>query len=161
MRLERTNSLESVNSLLYILVAESQHLMENVNDFSPSQSPGHVAPPSQKSIENLMTLISANFILCVCLLINDVEGRGCATNPNEVLEQYPELVAHQQTDFGPFTDITLPNTWDWRNVSGKSYVTRTLNQHIPKYCGSCWAHAAISSFSDRLKIMRNASWPDM
>jgi cathepsin X len=55
----------------------------------------------------------------------------------------------------------LPARFDWRNIKGVSYVTRDLNQHIPKYCGSCWAHAAISSLSDRLKIMRNATWPDI
>ncbi|EZG70940.1 papain family cysteine protease [Gregarina niphandrodes] len=55
----------------------------------------------------------------------------------------------------------LPAKFDWRNVNGISFVTRDLNQHIPKYCGSCWAHAAISSLSDRLKIMRNGTWPDI
>lgn len=38
-------------------------------------------------------------------------------------------------------------------VDGVSYVTQALNQHIPTYCGSCWAHAALSSLADRLKIM--------
>jgi cathepsin X len=55
----------------------------------------------------------------------------------------------------------IPEEWDWRNVSGVNYLTANLNQHIPDYCGSCWLHAGIAVLNDRLKIARNAGWPEI
>ena len=49
----------------------------------------------------------------------------------------------------------------WGDVSGVNYLTQAKNQHIPQYCGSCWAQAATSSLSDRIKIARKAAWPDI
>ena len=57
--------------------------------------------------------------------------------------------------------IQLPVTFGWNDVNGTNYLTYAKNQLIPQYCGSCWAHAATSSLSDRIKIMRNASFPDI
>eukprot|EP00536_Pseudo-nitzschia_multiseries_P012160 jgi/Psemu1/260362/estExt_Genewise1Plus.C_4480029 len=49
---------------------------------------------------------------------------------------------------------TLPDSFDWRNVSGQSYLTKSWNQHVPHYCGSCWAFASLTALADRIKIAR-------
>ena len=59
-----------------------------------------------------------------------------------------DVVEHYTSPL-PYTYISdddLPQAFSWDSVNGKSYLTHSLNQHIPQYCGSCWAHGAISRF---------------
>jgi cathepsin X len=82
------------------------------------------------------------------------------SDPDDPSDDIPDVIKSPL----PHTYIQaaeLPREFDWRNVNGVSYVTTDLNQHAPVYCGSCWLHGGISTLNDRLKIARNAQFPEI
>jgi cathepsin X len=92
----------------------------------------------------------------VCVVANAASWGG-----TQIFDPPGHTVKRWVTEPEPFEYVTdVPDNVDWRNVNGKSLITKDLNQHIPIYCGSCWAHGAMSSLSDRIKIARNGAHPD-
>ena len=69
----------------------------------------------------------------------------------------PKDVIHTPLEFVE----EIPINFEWNNVGGRNYLTNMKNQHVPQYCGSCWAQASSSSLSDRIKIARKGAWPDI
>lgn len=90
-------------------------------------------------------------VLSACLLLVLVE----------VIQTHDQAEDVSDHHFASLTYEDLPKNYWWGNINGTNYLTLQRNQHIPQYCGSCWAFAVTSSLSDRIKIMRNASWPDI
>jgi hypothetical protein len=65
--------------------------------------------------------------------------------PNHTVEQrVTSPLPHTYLDLA----TQLPASFSWDNVNGTSYLTKSLNQHLPQWCGSCWAHAAMSSLAE-------------
>lgn len=87
----------------------------------------------------------------------EIPRENCKRN---ILHSVPEK-RKPKTPLKSLLKEELPSEWFWGNVSGVNYLTLVRNQHLPQYCGSCWALAATSSLSDRIKIMRNASFPEI
>merc|ERR1711924_361650 len=58
-------------------------------------------------------------------------------------------------------DSEVPTNFTWCDKDGVNYCTKSLNQHIPQYCGSYWAHGSVSALGGRIKIARKAKGIDI
>lgn len=57
--------------------------------------------------------------------------------------------------------VTLPMTFDWRNIYGMNFISPLRNQHQlvinQTLCGICWAMATSSTIADRMNIYMGQS----
>jgi len=102
----------------------------------------------------------------ILLLILNLFLVVSATAKNELENEIRRLgtVANDYHSPLPISYVNLrdlPASFDWGNVGGRSFLTHSLNQHLPHYCGSCWAHGSLSSLADRIKIARGAKSTDI
>jgi cathepsin X len=84
--------------------------------------------------------------------IREIRAAPGFTVPEHVVSPLPET----------YIDVrTLPEAFDWSNVSGQNFLARSMNQHIPVYCGGCWLFSGIHSLQDRIKIARKGKGVDI
>jgi hypothetical protein len=91
-----------------------------------------------------MLLLRAHQVVSesTCKCKRTMKGRE-HLHPN--LHQLPTMTLEQQKEIESF-----PSQLDWCE---KGFCVPSWNQHIPLYCGSCFAHGAMSAAQDRIKIM--------
>lgn len=104
------------------------------------------------------------YLASVVAMISAANASGDVKRTSELLILEGHKEESHVTSPLPHTyiaDDEMPDKWNWNDIGGKSCLTHQLNQHIPQYCGSCWAHAALSSLADRIKIDRNCEGDDI
>lgn len=105
---------------------------------------------------NLLSLLFYLFQITQCLMLYHIvrPSEVAIMNYHDKSEDYFSPLPYTYTN-------DLPVEFSWSNVSNVNYLTKMLNQHIPQYCGSCWAHGALSSLSDRINILLENSGVDI
>jgi len=97
--------------------------------------------------------------LLLCLVVYCFARRNEFIPNIEIRESLKNQASSEPLPWIYLPPQAVPTECDWRNISGINYLSTTRNQHIPQYCGSCWAMGSTSAVADRLNILRGGAWP--
>lgn len=103
----------------------------------PTNGPYPVGPPKESKSE---------------FLKEDPFKKACRRSSGKKFKQFGEQLPDGPLPWEKVDVKDLPDTVDWRNMNGTNYLSWTKNQHVPIYCGSCWAQGTTSSIADRFNI---------
>ncbi|KAK9814553.1 hypothetical protein WJX72_007790 [[Myrmecia] bisecta] len=105
------------------------------------------------------SILSVLVLLAACLSSVGARGYGKGKPRRVVPEE--NLAFNPQPS--PLLELSsLPERFNWcAREDGSDWCAPNWNQHIPIYCGSCWAHGTLSMVQDRLKIRKKGRGPDV
>lgn len=109
--------------------------------------------------------MSRFFLILVLVLLSSAFARRNEILTREQIESRGIVFKGNSSHIPSHHLLTAPQTYPtdftWCNKDGVNYCTMSRNQHIPQYCGSCWAHGTMSALADRIKIARGAKGVDI
>jgi cathepsin X len=129
-------------------------------------------PVSTSSISSLLCIVYASVCTGLASPVSSVRGAGqtlTGVRRNEILRDtnslYTQKIIHPIPYLDPLTsdllpeyeESSLPPSFFWGDIDGTNFLSPVRNQHIPVYCGSCWAHASTSTMTDRFTIEHDAA----
>lgn len=111
----------------------------------------------QVAMQSFAVVLGVLLLAAPLISAGDYRGRPHKEAPEDWLSYNPSP--------SPLLEAgRLPKSFNWCNLPsfpGENMCTTAWNQHIPIYCGSCWAHGTLSMVQDRLKIKKKGKGPDV